>query len=220
MAAEVNWIFLRVVEGAYMVAFARTVKLLENTHEYIPAYTKDIERKLTNENDGWWLMDFAHISFLGARADEKPWHARQYPRMNAVGAKLGGTEGQTAFVRVLDKESDNTAKNRRQWGENLAKIFTALSSYKKKFRFAGDENTTTSDFLGMSVTAQDAIHAVQLEKFGKTIRKVLDDDATMLELFGCHCLVKVIRRKLEDLASEPVTGLRDLVKGLRLHTIE
>ena len=71
-----NFIYVTGTEGAYIVAYV--CKTMPFAQDEIPAYTKDIERKFKNENEGLRLMDFSNISFLAERADpDKPWHAAQ-----------------------------------------------------------------------------------------------------------------------------------------------
>ena len=196
-----------------MVAY---VSIVMPDGKLTPAYTEDIEHVLKNTTVGRRLMQKANITFMSQRAiSTEPWLPRQFKSVDAYGSFSCATEPQTAFVYVLPTDDDDHYATRVKWGKNLAKIFTAMSTFEHEYKFGGDRTQSCLRYLGQCVIARDAIYAVRLFNC-QSIQDVLEDDIIMIELFGSAFLTNTIRRKLAGLTPESPESLLDLVSQLKL----
>lgn len=191
-----NQIFVVGLIGGFWVAW---VKNRAYTDEF-PAYTRDIVAQLKDEESGEAIMELAKITFLASRADvENPNVARLYYRHDENGKLREETEPMIVFVRVLDDPSQNTHEFRQKWGENLATIFTKLSTFRRTYAFYEDVQanlTEVTQHIGLFITAREAVFAGQFVHNELSLSEILESDSIMEELFGSATRVAAARAHL------------------------
>jgi hypothetical protein len=222
------------VASGIMLAWCENKAYTDGT----PAFTRDIEGKLHEAGEEG--LQQCNITFMAQRVDpgdpHKPRAFRRHKRDGTINPDPTQTLLETVMVRILENPQDNTETNRAMWGQNIATIWTALSSYERTFEFTADLTPTSGllDHAGCRwITSRDAITAAQCMHDGISMDQVLETDAFMAEVFPLDS-VSTIRQFYNrppafQLGSNPIEtngtpqtpqqALQGVLSSLKLHKL-
>ena len=150
-------------------------------------------------------MERAHITLFSTKVDpNNPHDAKQFRKHDRLGqfvADPTATVTQTILVKILEDPTLNTAAYRREWGENVGQVFTALTKLDKIFKLHSDDTPKNGPplFPGKDVIiSRDAITISQFLHANVDLDQVLESNELMGEVFPPNSIEDIRRHYLQD----------------------